>query len=262
MDNKKNIIIYIGLFLVAVVVGIIGFNIYDNIVGKNDGNDVVDNDDLEADDELQNNDVVEDNNSVKEDDNVATEIFNKDISYSGDYIDLGKYVEEFNSNLDYKGKLLNLTLDNIMINGKEYVFKFNKHPQSCTENILYYEKGHNEFYINDKLIYSQNNQACYLEMVHLITIIDNKYIGVSYRSQGGNYMKVYNSDIELVDTIEFIGVDIENGEIVYSEYEEGNGCLVNRYSYEILNDKSVKTFKEQVSNTTCNQMTGDGCCNY
>ena len=107
MDNKTNIIIYIGLFIVGIVLCIIGFNIYDNIVGKNDGNDVVDNNDLEADDELQNKDVVEDINSSKEDDNVVTEIFNKDISYSGDYIDLGEYVEEKGKD-NYKGFVIRL----------------------------------------------------------------------------------------------------------------------------------------------------------
>ena len=45
-----------------------------------------------------------------------------------------------------------------------------------TLDVIVEKYNYNEFYINDKLIYSQNNQACYLERIQYLTIIDNKYI--------------------------------------------------------------------------------------
>lgn len=260
MNKKKTIIVGIIFFVLGIIIGITAFNVYDKIIGKD--KDVVSNNEAK---ENKNNDIDEEDKNTSLDDtadnDVATEVVDKIISYSGEYIEINKYVEEFNSDGNYKNKLLNLTVNNVILNGKEYIFKFNKHPQNCLDNVLYYEEGHNEFYINDKKIYAQNNQACYLEMVHLITVIDEKYIGISFKSQGGNYMKIYNSNVELVDTLEFISVRVENGEVIYTEYQEGNGCLMNQYLYTIVDGKPVKTFKEQVSNTTCNQMTGEGCCN-
>lgn len=246
----KNVLIII---LSVLVLALGGYIVYDKLL--KDDNNLYDNYSDENNYFSGNDDTLV---KVNEDDNFV----DIDIKYHGDMIDLDKYVVEFNNNDEYSGKLLNLTVSSINLSGKDYIFKLINHPQSCTE-MNNYTDNHNVFYINDTKIYNQNNQACYLESVTSITVINGKYIGLVFRNQRSNYMNVYNSDAQLIDKIDFLNISINDSEIVYSEYEENNGCLVNRYSYNISVDgKPIKTFKEQVNNTTCNEFTGDGCCNW
>lgn len=254
MKNSKGLVI-ITIILGVLVVIMGGYIVYDSFI-KN--NAVIENDGSTS--KNDNNNTNNSNVSISTTDGYV----NITVNYAGDFIDLNKYISDFDGNDEYNNKLLNLTVSSIKINGKNHTFQFNNHPKSCSELIGNdsYNDYHNAFYIDDVKIYNQNNQGCYLERANLLTVIDNEYIGIAYNSQGGNYMKVYNENAKLVDTIEFLNIKIENNEIIYSEYEEGNGCLVNNYSYTFSNGKSSKTFKSQENNTTCNEMTGEGCCNY
>lgn len=209
-----------------------------------------------------------DNNRKKvnniDEDKVLLEIIDLGISYNGDFVDLDSYISKFDNDDFNKGKLLSVVVDGMMINGKEYIFKLNNHPQNCLDYVTNnsYNEEHNSYYINNKWIYHQNNQACYLERIHLITVIDNKYIGVSFRGEAGNYMKIYDENVMLVDKLEALSIKVVDGMIIYTDYEDNDkDCLINTYNYEIIDGKPVKTLKSKGSEKYCNQMTGNGCCN-
>lgn len=211
--------------------------------------------------EFTDDDQIEDENNIdvssKDEEKTATDAYEKVVHYSGDYVDLSSYIIEFDNKEENKDKLLTLVVDVIKLDEKEYKLSFKNHPQNCG-NLNDY-KGYNEFYINNKLIYTQNNQACYLERVQYLTIIDNKYIGITYEGQTGNYIKVYDKDIKLVDTFRYKDIEIKNGEIVYSEFVDDTGCYLNYFGYDIVNGNITKVFKKNVKNTECNQITGEGC---
>lgn len=270
--NKKRLWICLGLFLVSLVVG---YGAY-SFVGMffDDNEDVVDNNaqDNRDDEQLGDNEtdeVVDNENNSSEDvkdeeDNrkPATEVYNKVLHYSGNYLDISSELTKFDNGDEYKGKLLTLTVDKIKIDGKEYTFSWKNHPQHCVLDYDYMREGYNEFYINNKIFYAQNDQACYLEMAYYVTIINNKYIGVTFEGQGGNRMMVFDKNINLVDTLEYVNLEIRNNGIYFSEYVDDGGCVVNNYTYTIKDGKAVKTFKNKVNNTECNELTGDGCeCN-
>lgn len=242
MKDKKNIFVYVLLVLFVVLLASLWcflFNFYDNNRGR--GN------------------ALRDTN----DDKVLSEIIDLSISYNGDFIDLDGYISKFDNNESNKGKLLSIVVNNMMVNGREYVFKLNNHPQNCLDlvNSNSYNDEYNSYYINNKEIYQQNNQACYLERVHLITVIDNKYIGISFMGEAGNYMNIYDEKSSLVDKLDVLSIEVIDGKIMYTDYEkEDDECLINTYTYEIIDDKPVKTLKDKGNEKYCNQMTGEGCC--
>jgi hypothetical protein len=120
-------------------------------------------------------------------------------------------------------------------------------------------EGYNEFYINDKMFYSQNNQACYLERVYDITIINEKYIGVTFEGQTGNRMMVFDKDINLVDTVYFYKISIDKDRISFSQYVDDSGCVLNNYEYDIVDGESIKIFKSKTNNNECDEHSGKGC---
>ena len=130
---------------------------------------------------LNNHEEDNTDNSSDNEDEPATEVYEKIVHYSGDYVDLSSYIIEFDNNEQNKDKLLTLVVDNIKLDGKKYKFSFKNHPQNCLLDYDYMKEEYNEFYINDKMIYKQNNQACYLERAYYITIIEGKYIGITLR---------------------------------------------------------------------------------
>lgn len=239
MKSKKSLFIYglLILFIVSLIIlWCLLFNFYNN--NRRKGNNI-------------------------DEDKVLLEIIDLGISYNGDFVDLDSYIANFDNNDSNKGKLLNVVVNNMIINGREYIFKLNNHPQNCLDFVTNnsYNDDHNSYYINSKWIYHQNNQACYLERIHLITVIDNKYIGVSFRGEAGNYMKVYDENVMLVDKLDALSIKVVDGEIVYTDYEDNDKeCLINTYTYEIVDGKPVKTLKNNGSEKYCNQMTGKGCC--
>lgn len=240
MKYKKSLFVY-GLLILFVISLVILwyflFNFYDNNGRK--GNNIVE-------------------------DKVLLEIIDLGISYNGDYVDLDSYISKFDNDEGNKGKLLSIFVSNMIVNGREYTFKLNNHPQNCLDFVTSnsYNDEHNSYYINNKWIYHQNNQACYLERIHLITVIDNKYIGVSFSGEAGNYMNIYDENVMLVDKLNALSIKVVDGEIIYTDYEDNDKeCLINTYTYEIVDGKPVKTLKNKGSEKYCNQMTGKGCCN-
>ena len=136
-----------------------------------------------------------------------------------------------------------------------------EHPYSCLEIISEYKDSYNTFYINDKKIYHQNNQACYLERISFVTDINNEYIGIYFNAQPGNYMNVYDKDINLIDKLEATDVEVINGEIVYKNYEEDDELyLINTYTYEIVEGKPIKKMKEKGTESYCDEMMGIVYC--
>ncbi|MGM9881429.1 MAG: hypothetical protein ACI31S_01115 [Bacilli bacterium] len=247
-NNKKIIVVTIVLSILVIIMG--SFIIYDKFIKDNDNT------------QINNSNENDNNNDVSL--TVEDSYVNININYSGEYIDLNKYIKEFNDNEDYKNKLLNIVVSKINIGEKYYTFKLNNHPQDCLKVLAEeetYNDNYNLFYINDKKIYQWNNQSCYLEMVKFITVIDNKYIGIYFEGQGGNYMKVYDENIELVDELEAKSISIVDGEINFTDYEKDDKeCKLNTYLYEISDGKPTKTLKERGTESYCNQMTGEGCC--
>lgn len=240
MKCKKSLFIY-GLLILFIILLIalwyFLFNFYDN--NRSRGNNI-------------------------DEDKVLSEIIDLSISYNGNFVDLDGYISKFDNNESNKGKLLSVVVNNMMINGREYVFKLNNHPQNCLDFVTTnsYNDEHNSYYINNKWIYHQNNQACYLERVHLITVIDNKYIGISFRGEAGNYMNIYDENVMLVDKLDALSIKVVDGKIIYTDYEKDDEeCLINTYTYEIVDGKPVKTLMNNGSEKYCNQMTGKGCCN-
>lgn len=242
MDGKKNIFVY-GLLILFVILLIslwcFLFNFYDNNRGR--GNTLKDTDE----------------------DTVLSEIIDLSISYNGDFVDLNSYISKFDEDENNNGKLLSLVVSNMIINGKEYNFKLNNHPQDCLDLMSSnsYSDEYNVYYINGEKIYQQGNQSCYLEGVHLITVIDNKYIGISFRGQTGNYMNLYDENLKLVDKLDALSIKVVDGKIIYTDYEKDDDeCLINTYTYEIIDDKPVKSLKDKGNEKYCNQMNGEGCC--
>ena len=248
-NNKKIIVVTIIISILVIIMG--SFIIYDKFIKDSDNK--------------QTNNSNEKDNNISNDVSLTVEdsYVNININYSGEYIDLNKYISEFNSSEKYNEKLLNLIVSKVNIEGKEYTFKLNNHPQDCLKVSAEgtYNDNYNLFYINDKKIYQWNNQACYLEMVKFITVIDNKYIGIYFEGQGGNYIKIYDKNIELIDELEAKSISIVDGEINFTDYEEyDQECKLNTYLYEISDGKTTKTLKERGTESYCNQMTGEGCC--
>lgn len=261
--DKKSLWICLGLFVVSLVVGYGAFSFV--LMFSNEENDIINNDDNvhldnNIDDEVVDND--KDEQLDQKDDEYgspATEIYNKVIHYSGNYIDVSNDIIKFDNDENNKDKLLTLTVDKIKLDGKEYTFSFKNHPQHCALDYDYMREGYNEFYINDKMFYAQNNQACYLERVYYITIINNKYIGITFEGQGTNRLMVFDKNINLIDTLEYVNIEIKNNEIMFSEYVEDDGCVLNNYIYDIVDDKSVKIFKSKTNNNECDMMFDKGC---
>ena len=250
--DKKSLWICLGLFVVSLVVGYGTFLIVDVFREKNEN--LIDNTDI---DNNVNDDVVSD--EFDDDFKPATEVYNKVLHYSGNYLDISDEVIEFDNNNDYKDKLLTLTVDNIKIDGKEYTFSWKNHPQDCISGYDYMREGYNEFYINDKLFYFQSNEACYLERAYYITIINDKYIGVTFEGQMGNRMYVFDKNINLVDQVYFYKIDIKKDGIYFSQYADESGCILNNYVYDIVDGETVKIFKNMTNNNVCDEMYDKGC---
>jgi len=204
--------------------------------------------------------LITDNNA--EDQQEESNIITKNIEYQNKPIYFNDYIAEFENDINNKNKLLNITVNNITLGENNYTFKFMEHPYSCLEIISEYKDTYNAFYINDKKIYQQNNQACYLERIIFVTDINNEYIGIYFNSQPGNYMNVYDKDINLIDKLEAIDIEVVNGEIIYKNYEENDELyLINTYTYEIVDGKTIKKIKEKGTKSYCNEITGEGYCN-
>jgi len=249
--DKKSLLICVVLFIISFLVGYGAILVVDYV--SYDDNDVVDNDDsndynedVDNDDSNDyNEDVDSDDSDSLEEDNIdneskpATEVYNKTIGYSGSYVSVVDEIIDFEENEKYKNKLLTLTVDNIVLDGEKYTFSLKNHPQHCAMDYNYMREGYNEFYINDKMIYSQYNQSCYLERVHYITVINNKYIGIAFEGQNGKYMKIYDKNIKLVDTLEYSDIDFEFGEIIYADKNDES----KHFIYDIVDGKVQKREK-------------------
>ena len=255
--DKKSLYLCLILFVSSILLGYISCFVVDSFM---DDEIVKEDNDIE-----ENNDDLLDNNNensdepLVEEEKPATEIYEKLVHYSAEYVDLASYIVDFDIDEDKNGKLLNLVVDGIKLDGKDYTFSFKNHPKNCGDINNYEEYNYNQFYINDKLIYAQNNQGCYLEGIQYITIIDNSYIVLIYTRQGNDYMKIYDKDINLVDTVEYVNIEIKKDEIIYSEYSDNDGCYLNYFKYDIVNGNIINEFKKNVKNTECNEMTGAGC---
>ena len=255
--DKKSLYLCLSLFIISLVVGYTVCS-FTNVFINND-EDVIDDIETDNKEDEQLNDGV--NNVIDDQDDLkpATDVYKELIHYSGSYIDLSKKIIDFDDNIEHNDKLLSLTVDNIKVSGKEYTFSFKNHPQHCALDYNYMREGYNEFYINDKLIYSQVNQACYLERLHYVTIIDNKYIGITFEGQNGNIMYVYDGDIILVDTVDYKEININNEGILFSQYADDNGCVLYNYIYDEVDGKLMKTFKSKVNNIECDELNNKGC---
>ena len=236
--DKKSLLICVVLFIISLLVGCGAILVVDYV--SYDDNDVVDNDDYDEDVDSDDSDNLEEDN-IDNESKPATEVYNRTISYNGYYVSVVDEVINFEENEKYKNKLLTLTVDKIMLDGNEYTFSFKNHPQHCTMDYNYMREGYNEFYINNKMFYSQYNQACYLERVYYVTVINNKYIGVAFEGQNGNYMKIYDKNIKLVDTLEYSDIDFEFGDIVYADKNDES----KHFIYDIVDGKVQK--REKIS---------------
>ena len=206
------------------------------------------------------NTKVQEENKNKEN-NLESNIITKNIEYKNEPVYLKNDIIEFENNTNNKNKFLNITINNITLGENSYTFKFMEHPYSCTESMSEYKDTYNSFYINDKKIYHQYNQACYLERITFVTDINDEYIAIYFNSQPGNYMNVYDKDINLVDKLEVLDVEVVNDEIIYKNYEEDDELyLINTYTYEMVEGKPIKKIKEKGTESYCNEMTGEGYC--
>lgn len=261
--DRKSLWICVLLFLLSLLIGYASYSWISIYV---DNNDVIDSDDTLNDEEGTltngNNELGDNGNIDSDEENVnkpATEVYNKLIHYSGVSFDISSEVINFDNNEEYNNKLLTLVVDNIKLDGKEYTFSLKNHPQNCLLDYDYTKEGYNEFYINDKMIYRQNNQACYLERAYDITIIKGKYIGITFEGQGGNRMMVFDKDINLVDTVYFYKININKDGISFSQYVDDSGCVLNNYEYDIVDGEPIKIFKFKTNNSECDEHSGKGC---
>lgn len=216
----------------------------------------------------ESTDITENNDKNIENESKAEELedsISVNIKYSGDYVDLMKYIMDFDGDSQSDGKLLNLLISDVYLNDEKHVFRYVNHPQNCLSLLSSntYGDNYNNTFIDEHQIGHQGNQACYLSAYKLLTIINYKYLGLVSSSQSGEYMSVFDKNGYLVDYLsDVIDINVKDKKIEYSDYVEENGCLVNYYSYSINEGKPIKTFIRQEENNVCNPMNGKGCCNY
>lgn len=209
--------------------------------------------------ETNSNEKVVQEKTVEEtiDENGNTNI---SIKYTGETIDLDKYITGFREKEENKGKMLNITISDINLDNKDHTYKIENYTD-CLRLIekQAYSEDYNNFYIDDVKIEHLGNQACYLSGVDKLFVIKNKYIGIFTHSQAGNFITIYDSNAKIVDIIDLIDYEFNNDEITYHSYENEKGCYIETYLYTLKDNKGTKEFKNKEKNTQCNEMNGKGC---
>ena len=203
-------------------------------------------------------DTVEDSTENMQSEN---EFVNIEIKYSGEVVNLQKYILEFDANNEYEGKLLNLTVSNIELNGNIHNYEIKNKPQDCLRLIdkNIYNDNHYSEYIDEIKIGHMGTQACYLCAISSLFVIQNKYLGVSTSCQGGIYISIFDEKGNSIDSINVNDFKFEDNKIIYDEYVGDDGCFISKYAYTIVDGKPTKELINKEKNTTCNVMNGKGC---
>ena len=185
-----------------------------------------------------------------------------DLNYIGKKLDLWKIINEFDTNDEYDGKLLDLTVTDIKIDGEEHTFKLENHPQNCIKLQLQkeYNDKHNNFYIDKTKVAHQESDGCYISALDSLAVLNKKYIAIAFRGEGNIYIAIYDDKGQKVDSIDdIIDYKLENNSIQYHEYNDNKGCYIKTVLYKIENGKPVKETTSKDLNTKCDEFRGTGC---
>lgn len=204
MKKKKNV--WLIIILIILVLGVVGYIIYDNI--KDDNGQTT---------RFETKDIILD--FQKEKSNNVMEV---------DYELMVQLTEN-----KYK---VNLTINNIEVNGKKHEVKiknYEPNDYSCEQGV------DKVVYLDNKIIYEPSDEACYLSGLYKIILFKNQYIILHI----GDYIHIYDetgTEIKSDKDMEIYTIDnISDNSIIFTGWDNGDDeqvCKDNKYELKIENN--------------------------
>lgn len=212
MERKKfDKGIWLIIILIILVLGLVGYVIYNNL----------------KDDNAKNNNNRE-----------TTQFETKDITLDFQKEKLDNVMEVdfglMDSLTENKYKV-NLTINNIEVNGKKHEVKiknYEPNDYSCKQGV------DKVVYLDNKIIYEPSDEACYLSGLYKIILFKNQYIvlhiGASIHIYDENGIEIKLEKDMIITTID----NTSDNSIIFTGWDDGdNGqvCKDNKYELKIEN---------------------------
>lgn len=218
--------IWLIIILIILVLGIVGYVIYDNL--KDDG---VNNNDNGGTTQFETKDITLDFQKEK--------LNNVKVDWD--------LMEQLTEN-KYK---VNLTINNIEVNGKKHEVKiknYEPNDYSCKQGV------DKVVYLDNKIIYEPSDEACYLSGLYKIILFKNQYIILHI----GDYIHIYDENgTEIKSEKDMVISTIDNtsdNSLIFTGWDDGDNsqvCRDNKYELKIENNVISYTLIKKGTNDLC-----------
>lgn len=249
MEEKKNNKepIWLIISLIALVLGLIGFIVYDKV--------------LKVDKTISNSNITSTTITTTTVKNSSEKIQKKDRIIEFDshtntngenlnHLDLVPYLYEESSQRE---NIKDLIIKNIKISGKTHEIKIeNFNPDDDYDC----KKGKDRvLYFDEKVIYEPEFEACYLEGIENVIVLDDKYLIIHYEAQNSGFAFILDNagnEIKIPDDIIVSSINFVNNNTIYFEgWESGEECYSNLYKLQIIDNKVKIDFIDSSNDTLC-----------
>lgn len=251
MEKNKNNKILIGIIFVlsVLILGLIGYIVYDKIITFPENKNTITNQNTETNN--NDNQNTELNNSENKNDNAESNnngnLINKkkDILLDFEKIKENNVVEvglELFEKYTENKYTINLEIDNINVNGKKHSVKIKNYEPDDYDC----KKGKDKVvYFDDVPVYEPTGEGCYLTNLGEIIVFKNNYIILIFNSEYGGRFNVFDSQGNEIKPKEDIGgvifKSVDKNVIKFISYEflensEEQECRPNEYEMTIENN--------------------------
>lgn len=249
MKEKKNQngLVWLIVILIVLVLGLAVYIVYDKVLSKD--KILVNNN--ETGTTTTTTTVKDSSEKIQKEDLILD--FDSNTNINGEYlnhIDLVPYIYENDSQRE---KINDLIIKNIKIEGKTHQIKIkNFNPEEFYDC----KKGKDKvLYFDEKVIYEPEFEACYLEGIASVIVLDDKYLVMHYEAENSGFVIILDkngNEITLPDDIIVSSINFVNNNTIYFEgWKSGEDCYSNLYKLQIIDNKVKIDFVDSSKNTLC-----------
>lgn len=209
--NCNNVLIGVIVILIILVLGLLGFIVYDKVVTNNDNNKETETTNVKQENEI---------------DNIVYDLDEKMRSLEDLNLNISKDFKE-NYSIKFNGENKELTIEN--------KYTIEKKIEDAQNGISIWDKNEITFYIDDVIIY-KHVQSCEpigcTKTLNNIGIFNNKYLAISLLDTGSNGLSVDIEELHLfelykevttINSIHFNNKNIElKDDYIYYYADENN----------------------------------------